>query len=103
MVGMIFLNVVWQIVDVKKARKMVMKSKITHKMHIKNVRIFDHEKFGLKILLLNLSLIVTVMQFMVCIYVSNIFLPRFLNTHLGYNTNWTDQDQHYLLCFIVMY
>ena len=34
--------------DVRKARKMVMKSKIvlniTYKTHIKNVRIFDHEK-----------------------------------------------------------
>ena len=43
-----FLNVEWQTVDIKKAQKMVMKSKITYKMHIKNVCIFDHEKFELK-------------------------------------------------------
>ena len=43
-----FFNVACQTVDVRKARKIVMKSKIvsntTYKTHIKNVRIFDHEK-----------------------------------------------------------
>ena len=48
-----FFNVTWQTVDVRKARKIVMKSEIvlnkTYKRQIKNVRIFDHEKkFGLK-------------------------------------------------------
>ena len=42
-----FFNVAWQTVDVRKARKIVMKSKIvlntTYKTHIK-MRIFDHEK-----------------------------------------------------------
>ena len=56
-----FFNVAWQTVDVRKARKTVMKSdigsNITYKTHIKNVRIFDHEKNGLK-KLLNFCLIV---------------------------------------------
>ena len=43
-----FFDVAWQTVDVRKARKIVMKSEIvsntTFKTHIKNVRIFDHEK-----------------------------------------------------------
>ena len=43
-----FINVVWQTVDVRKARKIVKKSEIvsntTYKTHIKNVCIFDHEK-----------------------------------------------------------
>ena len=43
-----FFNVAWQIVDARKARKIVMKREIvlstTYKMHIKKVRIFDHEK-----------------------------------------------------------
>ena len=38
----------WQTVDVREARKIVTKSEIvlntTYKTHIKNVRIFDHEK-----------------------------------------------------------
>ena len=41
-------NVTWQTVDVRKARKIVMKSEIvlntTYKTHIENVRLFDHEK-----------------------------------------------------------
>ena len=55
-----FFNVTLRTVDVRKARKMVMKSKIvlsmTYKTHIKNVRIFDHVKNGLK-KLLNICLI----------------------------------------------
>ena len=43
-----FFNVAWQTVDVRKARKIVMKSDIVlntaYKTHIKNGRIFDHEK-----------------------------------------------------------
>ena len=43
-----FVNVASQTVDVRKARKIVMKSDIvintTYKTHIKNFRIFDHEK-----------------------------------------------------------
>ena len=43
-----FFNVTWQTVDVRKARKIVMKSEIvlntTYKTHIKNVHIFDDEK-----------------------------------------------------------
>ena len=43
-----FFNVAWQTVDVRKARKIVMKREIvfntTYKTHIKNVLIFDHEK-----------------------------------------------------------
>ena len=43
-----FFNVAWQTVDVRKAREIVMKSDIvlstTYKTHIKNVRIFLHEK-----------------------------------------------------------
>ena len=43
-----FLNVAWQTVDVRKARKIVMKSEIvlntTYRKRIKNVRIFDQEK-----------------------------------------------------------
>ena len=43
-----FFNVTWQTVDVRKAHKIVMKSKIvlntTYKTHIKNVSLFDHEK-----------------------------------------------------------
>ena len=43
-----FFNVTWQTVDVRKACKTVMKSEIVlntnYKTHIKNVRIFDHEK-----------------------------------------------------------
>ena len=43
-----FLNVTWQTVDVRKARKIVMKSETesntTYKTHIKNFGIFDHEK-----------------------------------------------------------
>ena len=42
-----FLNVAWQTVDVRVARKTVTKSEIesntTYKTHIKNFRIFDHE------------------------------------------------------------
>ena len=42
-----FFNVALQTVDVRKARKIVMKSEFvlntTYKAHIKNVRIFDHE------------------------------------------------------------
>ena len=57
-----FFNVTRRTVDVRKAGKMVMKSKIvfnmTYKTHIKNVRIFDHEKKnGLK-KMLNLCLII---------------------------------------------
>ena len=47
-----FFNVAWQPAFVGKARKVVMKSEIvlntTYKTHIKNARIFDHEKNGLK-------------------------------------------------------
>ena len=47
-----FFNVAWQMVDVRKARKTVMKSDIgsntTYRTHIKNVSIFNHEKNGLK-------------------------------------------------------
>ena len=43
-----FFNVAWQTADIRKARKIVMKSEIvfntTYKTHIKNVRIFDHDK-----------------------------------------------------------
>ena len=43
-------NVTLQTVDVRKARKIVMKSEIvlntTYKTHIKHVRIFDHEKIA---------------------------------------------------------
>ena len=57
-----FFNVTWQTVDVRKARKIVMKREIVlntiYKTHVKNVCIFDHEiKFGLK-KLLNFCLIV---------------------------------------------
>ena len=45
-----FLNVAWQPVDVRKARKIVMKSKIvsntTFKTYMKDFRIFDHEKIA---------------------------------------------------------
>ena len=41
-------NVTWQTVGVRKSHKIVMESEIvlnmTYKTHIKNVRIFDHEK-----------------------------------------------------------
>ena len=47
-VGHDFFNVAWQTVDVRKTGKIVMKSEIvsntTYKTHIKNIRIFDHEK-----------------------------------------------------------
>ena len=47
-----FFNVTWQTVDVNKARNIVMKSEIvfntTYKTHIKNVRIFDHEKIWIE-------------------------------------------------------
>ena len=43
-----FLNVTWQTVDVRKARKKVIKSEIvlntTYKTHIKSFRILDREK-----------------------------------------------------------
>ena len=56
-----FFNVASQTVDVRKSRKIVMESKIvsntTYKTHIKNVRILDHKKNGLK-KLLNFCLIV---------------------------------------------
>ena len=43
-----FFNVAWPTVDERKARKIVMISDIvlntTYKTHIKNVRIYDHEK-----------------------------------------------------------
>ena len=43
-----FFNVAWQTVDVGKVCKIAMKGEIvsntTFKTHIKNVRIFDHEK-----------------------------------------------------------
>ena len=43
-----FFNVAWQTVDVRKACKMVVKIEIvsntTYNTHIKNFRIFDHEK-----------------------------------------------------------
>ena len=43
-----FFNVAWKTVDVRKARKIVMKSDIvestTYKKHIKNVRILYHDK-----------------------------------------------------------
>ena len=52
LICMIFFNVTWQTVDVRKARKIVMKSEIvlntTNKTHIKNVRIFDMtQKFSI--------------------------------------------------------
>ena len=44
-----FFNFAWQPVGVRKARKIVMKREIvyntTYNTHIKNVRIFDHEKY----------------------------------------------------------
>ena len=49
-----FFNVASQTVDVRKARKIVMKSDIvldtTYKTHIINVRIFDHEKTWIEII-----------------------------------------------------
>ena len=48
MICMISSTSAWQTVDVRKARIIVMKNEIvlntTYKTHIKNVRIFDHEK-----------------------------------------------------------
>ena len=47
-----FFNVAWQMIDVRKAHKIVMKSEIvsntTYKTQIKNVRIFDHEKIWIE-------------------------------------------------------
>ena len=58
-----FVNVTWQTVDVRKARKIVMKSEMvlntTYKTHIKNMRIFEHEeKNWIEKKLLNFCLIV---------------------------------------------
>ena len=43
---------VWQTVDVRKVLKIVMKSEsgsnMTYRMHIKTVRIFDHEKMWIE-------------------------------------------------------
>ena len=58
-----FFNVAWQTAFVGKARRVVMKSKIvlntTYNTHIKNARIFDHEKKWVE-KMLNFCLIVRV-------------------------------------------
>ena len=91
-----FFNVTLRTVDVSKARKMVMKSKIvlnmTYKTHIKNVCIFDHEKkVGLK-KLLNIRLIYIIKYMLHRIIVHFVlqallllYFPKFEDTHVCLN------------------
>ena len=85
----VFFNVTRRYVDVRKAHKMVMKSKIvlnmTYKTHIKNVRIFDHEKKNwIEKIAKPLSHYIIIVHFVLQALLL-LYFPKFEDTHVCLN------------------